>query len=88
MSNMLDDVTIRYHPEPGDVFFCRFPTPGEHEYAPPEMVKVRRVVALSPRYRRDVLLSHNWLRVGRCLNPAGLSRVAIFGLFRYREYVF
>jgi hypothetical protein len=37
---------------------------------------------------RDVLLSHNWLRVGRCLNPAGLSRVAIFGLFRYREYVF
>lgn len=54
MSNKIDGMTIRYHPEPGDVFFCRFPAPGEHEYAPPEMVKVRRVVALSPRFRRHV----------------------------------
>jgi uncharacterized protein YifN (PemK superfamily) len=54
MSNERDGVTIRYHPEPGDVFFCRFPAPGEHEYAPPEMIKTRRVVALSPRFRRHV----------------------------------
>jgi uncharacterized protein YifN (PemK superfamily) len=45
---------IRYHPEPGDVFFCQFPPPGVQPFAPPEMTKHRRVVVLSPRFRRHV----------------------------------
>jgi uncharacterized protein YifN (PemK superfamily) len=47
-------VPIRYHPEPGDVFFCQFPQPGAQPFAPPEMTKHRRVVVLSPRFRRHL----------------------------------
>jgi uncharacterized protein YifN (PemK superfamily) len=46
-------VPIRYHPHPGDVLFCHFPEPGTYEHAPPEMVKRRRVVLLSQRFRHD-----------------------------------
>lgn len=43
-----DLMPLRHNPNPGDVLFCRF---DEHEFAPPEMTKRRRVVVLTPRSR-------------------------------------
>jgi uncharacterized protein YifN (PemK superfamily) len=51
-SQTLADVPIYYHPEPGDVLFCNFVEPGIGPYAPPEMVKRRRVIVLSTKKAR------------------------------------
>jgi uncharacterized protein YifN (PemK superfamily) len=41
-------MALTFHPEPGTVLMCDFNT----GFRPPEMVKVRPVVVLSPRRRR------------------------------------
>ena len=46
-------MALMFHPEPGTVLMCNFDT----GFRPPEMVKVRPVVVLSPRRRRGSALT-------------------------------
>jgi uncharacterized protein YifN (PemK superfamily) len=45
-------MSLRFYPRPGTVLMCNFDT----GFKPPEMVKVRPVVTLSPRLRRKPML--------------------------------